>query len=132
MTVREILHAHVPVLSKTSTVRDAIDKMDVYQFPALPIVDADRCPIAVVTEGDISRAIQEHGSLHALREEHILRFATTKPTTATPDLEVSDALHLMLSNGISILPIVEDNNLCGIVLRVDLMHAMLLDSTVGA
>jgi len=44
MTLREVLHAHIPTLSLEGTVRDAVDKMDVYQFPALVIVDPDRIP----------------------------------------------------------------------------------------
>ena len=32
MTLREVVHAHIPTLNAESTVRDAVDKMDVYQF----------------------------------------------------------------------------------------------------
>ena len=39
---------HVPTLTRKSTLRDAVDKMDVYQFPALVVVDADRRPIGVL------------------------------------------------------------------------------------
>ena len=39
--LREVLHAHIPTLTESSTVRDAVDKMDIYQFPALVIVNAD-------------------------------------------------------------------------------------------
>ena len=57
MTLREVLHAHIPVLHADSTVRDAVDKMDIYQFPGLVIVDEDHAPIAVLTEGDVVRAV---------------------------------------------------------------------------
>lgn len=132
MTLREVLHAHIPSLSRHSTVRDAVDKMDIYQFPALVVVDEAMAPIGVITEGDLSRAITGHDSLFALRDEPAQRFATLQPTTAKPDTEVSDALHLMLSQGITLLPIVEDGTLSGIVLRVDLMQAMLSDTESGA
>ena len=131
MTLREVLHAHIPTLTRLSTVRDAVDKMDIYQFPALVIVDEDIAPIAVVTEGDICRAVTQQDSLSRLRDEPALQVATMDPTVMSADTEVSEALHQMLSQGITILPIVESGVLSGIVLRVDLMQAMLIDSQPG-
>lgn len=130
MTLREVLHAHIPTLSPESTVHDAIDKMDVYQFPALVVVDEDRKPVAVLTEGDLCRAVVDQASLLSLRTEPALRFATRDPIVAAPDQELSEALHEMLSRGLTLLPIVEDDILCGVVLRVDLMQAMLVGSAV--
>lgn len=127
MTLREVLHAHIPTLTLASTVRDAIDKMDIYQFPALVLVNEDMGVEGVITEGDICRAVSQHGSLLRMAEEPASGFAYRFPTTSHPDTEVSDALHQMLSSGITILPVVEDDRLIGMVYRVDLMQAMLLD-----
>jgi CBS domain-containing protein len=126
MTLREVLHAHIPILTAQSTVRDAVDKMDVYQFPALVVVDGDQRPVGVLTEGDVCRAVQAHESLAAIAGQPACSFATPDPGCASPDTEVGDALHRMLMSGLTILPVVEDGRLMGIVLRVDLMHAMLL------
>lgn len=128
MTLREVLHAHIPTLGPDSTVRDAVDKMDIYQFPALVIVDANRMPIAVVTEGDICRGVIRRDNLVSMGEETALIYASTEPTTMSADADVGDAFHRMLSSGLTVLPVVEDDTLMGIVLRVDLMQAMLLDS----
>ena len=127
MTLREVVHAHIPTLDRKSTLRDAVDKMDVYQFPALAVVGDDEEPIAVVTEGDIARAVQQRGNLTGLANEPAHGFGTSNPTTAGPDMEVSDALHLMLNSGLTLLPVVDEGRLTGIVLRTDLMQAMLLD-----
>ncbi len=128
MVLSEVLHAHIPVLSEQSTVQDAVDKMDVYQFPALVICDDRSKPIAVVTEGDLCRAITSTGQLRHLARRSVLEFSTHGPTTAGPETEISDALHDMLSRGLTVLPVVKENVLLGIVLRVDLMQAILLDS----
>lgn len=128
MTLREVLHAHIPSLTAESTLRDAVDKMDIYQFPALVIVDADAKPTHVVTEGDIVRALQRKGSLTQLGCEPAHLFATPEPTTAHPDWEINDALHTMIGSGLTLLPVVEDDRLSGIVLRVDLMQAILMDA----
>ena len=127
MVVREILHAHIPVLRADATVRDAVDRMDVYQFPALVVVDEAMAPTHVITEGDISRAISHGENLITLSHQKAVSFASSEPVCTSPDKEIGDALHLMLSRGITLLPVVEDNVLIGVVLRVDLMQAMLMD-----
>lgn len=127
MTLREILHAHVPALTQLSTVRDAVDRMDVYQFPALVVLDENRKPIAVVTEGDLARAAVMHDGVLGIAQQSVLQFSSSDPTTAGPGMEVADALHEMLSRGLTVLPVVEDQLFLGMVLRVDLMQAMLMD-----
>lgn len=132
MTLREVLHAHIPTLTRKSTVRDAVDKMDVYQFPALVVVDDDHGPVAVLTEGDVCQAVCQRGNLTSLASEPAYLFGSSSPTVATPDMEVSDALHLMLGSGLTLLPIVDSGRLSGVVLRVDLMQAMLVDAAQSA
>jgi CBS domain-containing protein len=127
MTLREVLHAHIPTLTPESTVRDAVDKMDVYQFPALVIIDLDQKPLAVITEGDLCRAAIQQDNVVNLSEQPAYVYASKEPTTATADTEIGDAFHRMLMSGLTILPVTDAGRLSGIVLRVDLMQAMLLD-----
>lgn len=127
MTLREVLHAHIPTLSQEATVRDAVDKMDIYQFPALVMVTPELAPTHVVTEGDIVRAVQQQGNLSDLATQAVRPFASQDPTCAHPDAEIGDALHIMLDSGLTILPVVEESRLIGVVLRVDLMQAMIAD-----
>lgn len=128
MTLREVLHAHIPTLTPESTVRDAVDKMDIYQFPALVVVDMHMHVLGVITEGDLCRVVTTRDNLTSMSSEPVFAYASKDPTTMPPDTEVGDAFHRMLSSGLTILPIVEDERLIGVVLRVDLMHAMLVDA----
>ncbi len=128
MTLREVLHAHIPFLTADSTVRDAVDKMDIYQFPALVIVNEDHAPIAVITEGDVCRAVQMKDSMTSMASDPALIYASKDPTVMSSETEIGDAFHRMLMSGLTILPVVEDNRLSGVVLRVDLMQAMMMDA----
>lgn len=128
MTLREVLHAHIPTLTAESTVRDAVDKMDVYQFPALVVVDEDAVPVGVVTEGDLCRAVTRRDSLVAMATDPVLMHASKDPTVMAADLEIGEAFHRMLASGLTLLPVVDDERLMGIVLRVDLMQALLMDA----
>jgi CBS domain-containing protein len=55
-------------------------------------------------------------------------YGTKDPTIGSADLEIGSAFHLMLGSGLTLLPVVEDDRLMGVVLRVDLMQAMMLDA----
>ena len=124
MVLREILHAHIPSLTRESTVKDAIDKMDIYQFPALVIIDKARKPIGIITEGDICRQLNSSKDLKRLAEKKAIEIGINDLMTDSPDTEISKALDTMLQNSLTLLPIVEREILIGIVLRVDLMQAM--------
>ena len=126
MTLREVLHAHIPTLTEESTVRDAVDKMDIYQFPGLVVVDNRMKPIGVITEGDLCRVVTTRDNLVSMANEPAYAHASKDPTVAHADTEISDAFHRMLSSGLTLLPVVDDDRLAGIVLRVDLMQAMLM------
>ena len=126
--MREVLHAHLPTLTAFSSVRDAVDKMDVYQFPALVVVDDEGAPVGVLTEGDLCRAATQRDSVVAMASDPALLHASKDPTTAPADLEIGEAFHRMLASGLTLLPVTDDGRLLGIVLRVDLMQAMMVDA----
>ncbi len=131
MTLREVMHAHIPILSTEASVRDAVDKMDIYQFPGLVVVDEDHKPVCVVTEGDICRAVTTQDSLTGMSDDPAAVYGSQDPICLSADTEIGEAFHRMLSSGLTILPVVEDDVLAGVVLRVDLMQAMLMDAGVA-
>ena len=126
MTVREVLHAHIPSLTLESTFRDAVDKMDIYQFPALMILDQDQKPLAVITEGDICRKIQKEGKITVLSDIKAHLIATKPVCFISPELSIEEALDQMLTQNLRVLAVVENERLSGIVLRVDLIQAILM------
>ncbi|HLO97606.1 MAG TPA: CBS domain-containing protein [Fimbriimonas sp.] len=130
VVLREVLHAHIPTLTVNSTVREAVDKMDIYQFPALVVVDADMVPIAVITEGDICRAVVRRDSFLSMANEPVLPSASKDPMVADVNDEISEALHRMFASGNTILPVLDSGRLAGVVLRVDLLQAIMMDASV--
>jgi CBS domain-containing protein len=128
MTLREIVHAHIPTLTMSSTVRDAVDKMDIYQFPSLVILDDNGYPSCVVTEGDICRAVARRDSVVSISKDPAHVYGSREPTVINADTEIGSAFHIMLGSGLTILPVIDEEKFMGIVLRVDLMQAMFLDA----
>lgn len=129
VVLREVLHAHIPTLTVDSTVREAVDKMDIYQFPGLVIVDQNSVPIGVVTEGDICRAVVRRDSFLSMASEQVFPLASKDPMVADVNDEISEALHRMFSSGNTILPILDTGRLAGVVLRVDLLQAIMMDAS---
>lgn len=132
MTLREVMHSHIPLLTSESTVRDAVDKMDVYQFPALVVVDDESSPLAVVTEGDLCRAAATGDSLLSLGKDRAFGYGTAEPVCLEAETEIGSAFHRMISSGLTIMPVLDEGRVAGIVLRVDLMQAMLMDAELGS
>ena len=97
-------------------------------FPALVVVDEEGRPVGVLTEGDLCRAVSRRDSLVAMATDPALLHASRDPTTAPADLEIGEAFHRMLASGLTLLPVVDDDRLMGIVLRVDLMQALMMDA----
>lgn len=128
MTVREVLHAHIPSLTLESTLRDAVDKMDIYQFPALIILDQDQKPIGVLTEGDICRQIQKGIKLINMPDILAHTIATKPAICITPEHSLEEALQQMIVQNLTVLPVIEDERLSGILLRVDLIQAILMEN----
>jgi CBS domain-containing protein len=56
-------------------------------------------------------------------------YGTREPTVMHAGTEIGEAFHRMRMSGLTLLPVVEDERLSGIVLRVDLMQAMLMDAS---
>lgn len=128
MVLREILHAHIPVLHLDSPIREAVDKMDIYQFSGLVFVDDENRLLAVLTEGDLSRAVSKGDSLVQMGKEPAINHATKSPYSATADMEIGGALHEMLMRGLTILPVCDGEFVSGVVFRMDLMQAILADA----
>lgn len=102
--------------------------MDIYQFSALMVVDEDQRLVGVLTEGDLCRAVTANENLTSLANMSVTNFATKLPTSMHADTEVSDALHKMLMSGLTVLPVIDTDRVIGMVLRIDLMQALLIDS----
>ena len=60
MKTLEMMKTHVQRVTPSDSLRTALDKLDLYQTPALPVVDQENRPVGIVTEGDLARAISSN------------------------------------------------------------------------
>ena len=86
---------------------------------AVCVVDPSGRLAGIITDGDLRRAI-EHTSHDSLAKLTCDDFMTRQPTVATPQLLAFDALRLMEDrpSQISVLPVVDDDQICVGLIRV--------------
>jgi CBS domain-containing protein len=130
--VVELMHAHVPTLGPNATLRDAVDKLDLYQAIGLPVVDGDSHVVGVVTQHDVVEQLFPDGdasSVAAAPDEGAtaIEVVMTEPAiTVDAEAAAVDALDLMLRTGIHMLPVVTDGKLVGTISRCGLCQAAVM------
>jgi signal-transduction protein with cAMP-binding, CBS, and nucleotidyltransferase domain len=87
--------------------------------------DADRTPVAIVTDADISQAVADG---RAPERTRITDLALGPPITVQTGTSAGDAARLMLSRGIQHLPVVDGERLVGLVDMSDVCRAFLSTS----
>ena len=101
------------------TVYAAIEKMSEKNVGALPVIDELERLAGIVSERDYTRKVILKGkSSHTTLVEQIM---TGDPVTISPSDSVAMAMRTMTEKKIRHLPVVEDNNITGIVTIGDLV-----------
>jgi CBS domain-containing protein len=108
-------------MDQDGTVVAAAQIMVQHDIGSVVVVDGSN-PVGIITERDITKQF--------IKGDEVLKQAVKSVMsrsliTAPPTTSIQDAFELMLKNKIRRLPIVENNNLVGIVTTKDLMRWVL-------
>ena len=116
--------ARVPpvTIGPNATVLEAVEKMDAAGAGAVLIVDGDEAR-GIFTASDLLRRVVAKGL--SLQSTALSEVATSPLTVAEADTDCEDALSLMVENHIRHLPIVEGNEVRGMLSTRHLMRCML-------
>ncbi|WFU13426.1 CBS domain-containing protein (plasmid) [Rhizobium sp. CB3090] len=143
MLVRDIMTSTPVTVKASSPIAEAASLMLDNRISGLPVVDDDGTLIGIVSEGDFLRRgeldterrrscflefltspgklADEYVHAHGRKVEEVM---TSSVTTVSPQQPIADAVKLMERDDIKRLPVVEDDQLIGIVARSDLMRAL--------
>lgn len=114
-TVRHILQIkgdYIWTISPQASVFDALRMMADKDVGALVVMEGDRM-VGMISERDYARKIILHGkSSHDTRVEEIM---TPVEWVVHPDETVEECMHLMTNHKVRYLPVVEDDQLLGVV-----------------
>jgi arabinose-5-phosphate isomerase len=111
--VRDVMRRmDLPVVAPTDSVAESLLNITQGRLGMVLVMTGDRLH-GVVTDGDLRRCLQRHGTLDGLSVSEIM---TRNPVTISDDTLLSDAHELMQVEKITALVVVDDDgNLAGVV-----------------
>lgn len=118
-TLADVMSTSVHQTEVDATVCDASATMVTARVGSALVMNGTAL-IGIITERDVLRAA---ASGEDLRRSQVRDWMTPDPVTADPDLEVTEALEIMISQGFRHLPVTVDHQVQGIVSLRDLMSA---------
>lgn len=125
MKVKDLLAKKSRELQTTTAsamMTDAIRKLNQHNVGALLVIDDDKLA-GIITERDILHAAGEHGS--KIESFKVKDFMTKDLITCGENESVDDVMGLMTMNRIRHLPILENEQLVGIISIGDVVKAQL-------
>jgi len=119
-SIRDLMTSSPATAEPSSTVADVAQVMAQEDVGPVPIVEGGRL-VGLVTDRDlVIRVIAEGRDPNSTT---IGEIASADLVTVQPDTELSEALQLMAQNQVRRLPVVEGDQLVGIVAQADVARA---------
>lgn len=134
MHASEIMSAPVYVIEPSENVARARNLMFRHRISRLLVVSNDTLT-GIITKKDIAYRLRQSEPSWRRRpidQIPVSVLMVTDPMTITPETTIRDVARLMVNEGISSLPVVEDCTLIGIVTKSDLMKSALVGRVHGA
>jgi len=115
------MSAPVVTMDSKATVVRAARIMVQHNFGSVVVVEGKK-PVGIITERDVTKHVIKGKDV---LEQPVKKVMTKGLVTAPPEMPLQEAFELMLMKKIRRLPIVENNNVIGIVTEKDLMRWVL-------
>jgi CBS domain-containing protein len=134
MHASEIMSAPVYVIEPSENVARARNLMFRHRISRLLVVSNDMLT-GIITKKDIAYRLRQSEPSWRRRpidQIPVSVLMVADPITIAPDTTIRDVARLMVNEGISSLPVVEDGTLIGIVTKSDLMRSALVGRIHGA
>ncbi|NLJ59221.1 MAG: CBS domain-containing protein [Tissierellia bacterium] len=116
MKLRDIMSKEIASLKAADSVEQAAQLMKQYNIGSVPICNQNSV-VGIVTDRDIALRSVARGQE---RNQEIKDIMTANPVVGTPDMNVHEAVRIMSEKQIRRLPVVENNQLVGMVALGDI------------
>lgn len=137
MAVKDFMTSKVIYVSPDTTVAHASDKMKAQDLRRLPVIENDRL-VGLVTEGTMADATPSKATSLSIYEMNYLLNKTKirdimirDVITVSQDASLEDAIYIMMKHKVGILPVVDNDQLYGIITDRDIFKAFLEVSGYG-
>ena len=137
MAVKDFMTRKVVYISPDTTIAHAADMMREQKLHRLPVIENDQL-VGLVTDGTIAEASPSKATSLSIYEMNYLLNKTKVGDVMIRDVvtisqfaSLEDATYLMLKNKIGILPVVDNEQLYGVITDRDIFKAFLEVSGYG-
>ena len=131
MTVRDFMTEKLITVTPQTPIFDAIDLMKKHDIHRLPVME-DQKLVGLITQGVIQESMPSKATSLSVFELNYLINKTkvgdvmlTHVTTIEADALLEDAIKVMRTKSIGVLPVMEKNQLVGIITNNDIFDAFL-------
>ena len=131
MTVRDFMTEKLITVTPDTPIFDAIDLMKKHDIHRLPVME-DQKLVGLITQGVIQESMPSKATSLSVFELNYLINKTkvgdvmlTNVTTIEADALLEDAIKVMRTKSIGVLPVMEKNQLVGIITNNDIFDAFL-------
>lgn len=125
-TVRDIMRhgAALPIVSEQSLIPEALTEMTSKGMGMTIVLDSERHPIGIFTDGDLRRVIARYGDIRSL---HVAQGMSHHPKSIDPDASAIEAATLMDAHKLSQMLVLDaDGLLLGALHMHDLLAAKVI------
>lgn len=137
MAVKDFMTRKVVYISPDTTVAHAADLMREQKLRRLPVIENDRL-VGLVTEGTMAEAQPSKATSLSIYEMNYLLNKTKicdimikDVITVEPYASLEDAVYLMMTHNVGVLPVAENGYLSGIITDKDVFRTFLEVSGYG-
>ncbi len=121
MQVRDIMRREVVTISGDETIAVAARRMRDANVGCLVVTNAGSV-IGIITDRDLTVRCLSNGDI--AQECWVRQHMSSPVVTATPDMDILDAAHLMTERQVKRLPVMEERELVGLVSFSDVALAL--------
>ncbi|OPX58722.1 MAG: Inosine-5'-monophosphate dehydrogenase [Methanobacterium sp. PtaB.Bin024] len=125
MKIEDVMNENVILVEENEQVSHARNLMLKHGYSRILVVNQEGKPVGILTEKDLIRKMRSNGpkwKRRTIDNISIHRIMTPNPVTISPFKEVREAVELMIKNDISSVPVVDEDEIVGIVTKSDLME----------
>ena len=118
MKVKDIMSKEVASLKSDDSIEQAAKLMKQHDVGSIPVCSSEQQVVGIVTDRDITLRCVAEGQ--DTKQQKVKEIMSSNPVVGSPEMNVDDAVKIMSQKQIRRLPIVENNNLVGIVALGDI------------
>lgn len=134
--VAECMHASPIVVVATTSIEEAEALMDQHHIRRLPVVQDGRL-VGIITQSDLratrptyATTLSAHEWRALLSHTHVAECMTHSPVVVAPDTLATDAAKLMLKHEIGGLPVVQNDQVVGMLTKTDLLRLLIAEEVI--